>query len=158
MITGRWILNSEILNWKNMQIRTKKILHICVYLDAQLCLTLWDPMDWSQPGSSVHGDSPGKNTGLGCHALLQGISPTQGLNPGLPHCRRILYQLSYRETCNCICILNPNKQFLHHIGDSQRVGGWQWIYILCLRRKNKVAELELLWWAEFSDGPQDSCP
>ena len=39
-------------------------------------------------------DSLGKNTGVGCHALLQGIFPTQGLNTGLPHCRRILYCLS----------------------------------------------------------------
>ena len=52
-------------------------------------------MDCSPPGSSVHGDSPGKNTGMGCHALLQGIFPTQGLNPGLPHCRQILYHLSH---------------------------------------------------------------
>ena len=48
------------------------------------------------PGSAVHGDSPGKNTGVGCHALLQGILPTQGLNPGLQHCRRILYCLSHQ--------------------------------------------------------------
>ena len=53
-------------------------------------------MDCSLPGSSVHGDSPGKNTRLGCHALLQGIFQTQGLNPGLPHCRWILYHLSHR--------------------------------------------------------------
>ena len=46
-------------------------------LVAQLCPTLYDPMDYSPPGSSVHGDSPGKNTGVGCHALLQGIFPTQ---------------------------------------------------------------------------------
>ena len=39
-----------------------------------------DPMDCSPLGSSVHGDSPGKNTGVGCHALLQGIFPTQGSN------------------------------------------------------------------------------
>ena len=52
---------------------------------------LWDPMDCSLPSSSVHGDSPGKNTGVGCHALLQGIFPMQGSNPGLPHCRWILY-------------------------------------------------------------------
>ena len=39
-------------------------------------------------------DSPGKNTGVGCHALLQGIFPTQGSNPGLLHCRQILYHLS----------------------------------------------------------------
>ena len=53
-------------------------------------------MDCSPPGSSVHGDSPGKNTGVGCHALLQGIFPTQGSNPGFPHCRQLLYCLSYQ--------------------------------------------------------------
>ena len=37
-----------------------------------------------------------KNTGVSCHALLQGIFPTQGLNPGLPHCRWILYHLSHQ--------------------------------------------------------------
>ena len=52
-------------------------------------------MDCSPPGSSVHGDSPGKNTGVGCHDLLQGIFPTEGSNPGLPHCRWILYHLSH---------------------------------------------------------------
>ena len=35
-------------------------------------------------------DSPGKNTGVGCHFLLQGIFPTQGSKPGLPHCRQVL--------------------------------------------------------------------
>ena len=41
-------------------------------------------MDCSPPGSSDHGDSPGKNTGLGCYALLQRIFETQGSNPDLP--------------------------------------------------------------------------
>ena len=41
-------------------------------------------------------NSPGKNTGVGNLSLLQGIFPTQGSNPGLPHCRRILYQLSFQ--------------------------------------------------------------
>ena len=40
--------------------------------------------------------SPAKDTGVGCHALLQGIFPTQVLNPGLPHCRQILHQLSHK--------------------------------------------------------------
>ena len=40
-------------------------------------------------------NSSGKNTAVGCHALLQGIFPTQGLNPGLPHCRQILYHLNH---------------------------------------------------------------
>ena len=52
-------------------------------LVAQSCQTLCKPMDCSQPDSSVHGDSPGKSTGVGCHALLQGIFPTQGSNPCL---------------------------------------------------------------------------
>ena len=41
-------------------------------------------------------DSPGKNTGVGCHFLLQGIFLTQGLNPGLLQCRQILYHLSHQ--------------------------------------------------------------
>ena len=59
-------------------------------------LTLCNPMDCSLPGSALHGDSAGKNTGVGCHFLLQGIFPTQGLNPGLLHCRQTLYPLSYQ--------------------------------------------------------------
>ena len=72
-----------------------------VCLVAQSCPTLCDPMDCSlhpppphpAPGFSVHGDSPGKNTGVGCH---QGIFPIQSLNPGLLHCRLILYRLSHQ--------------------------------------------------------------
>ena len=90
-----------------------------------LCLTLFDCMDYSPPGSAVHGtphgrtlesetgscsvvsnslqpngldspwNSPGQNNGVGSHSLLQGIFPTQGWNPGLSHCRKILYQLSH---------------------------------------------------------------
>ena len=71
-------------------------IHVCVC--AQLCLTLCDPMDCSPPGSSVHGDSPGQNPGVGCHALLQGIFLTQGLNPGLPNCRWVLYRLSHQRS------------------------------------------------------------
>ena len=41
-------------------------------------------------------DFPGKSTGVGCHCLLQGIFPTQGSNPGLPHCRQTLYPLSHQ--------------------------------------------------------------
>ena len=66
----------------------------CACLVTQTCLTLCNSMDCSPPGSSVHEDSPGKNTGVGGHALLWGILPTQGLNPGLPYCRQTLYHLS----------------------------------------------------------------
>ena len=79
----------------------------CV-LVSQSCLTPCDPMDCSPPGSSIHGtlqarrlewlaisflrgwNSPGKKTGVACHFLLEGIFLTQGLNPGLPHCKQTL--------------------------------------------------------------------
>ena len=53
-------------------------------------------MDYCSPGSSVHGHSPGKNNGVSCYTLLQRIFPSQGLNPGLLHCRRILDDLSHQ--------------------------------------------------------------
>ena len=57
---------------------------------TQSCPILCDPMDYSLPGSSCLWDFTGNNTGVGCHFLLQGIFPTQGSNPGLPHCRQML--------------------------------------------------------------------
>ena len=52
---------------------------------AQSCLTLCIPMDYSPPGFSYPWNFPVKNTGVGCHFLLQGIFPTQGSNPCLLH-------------------------------------------------------------------------
>ena len=49
-----------------------------------------------QASLSIHGDFPGKNTGVGCHPLLQGIFQTQELNQGLLHCRWILHKLNYQ--------------------------------------------------------------
>ena len=63
---------------------------------AQSCLTLCSSMDCSPPGSSVHRDSPGENTGMGYLALLQAIFPTQESNQGLLHCRQILYRLRHQ--------------------------------------------------------------
>ena len=70
-------------------------LKFCVVLVAQSCPTLWDPHGLQPATLLCPWDSPGKNTGVGCHALLQGIFPTQGSNPGLQHHRQILYSLSY---------------------------------------------------------------
>ena len=56
---------------------------------SQLCPTLCDPMNY--PWNSL-----GQNTGVGSLSLLQGIFPTQGLNPGLSHCRGILYELGHK--------------------------------------------------------------
>ena len=57
---------------------------------AQSCPTLYDPLLYS-PWNSL-----GQTTGVGSLSLLQGVFPTQGSNPGLPHCRRILCQLSHK--------------------------------------------------------------
>ena len=72
---------------------------------AMPCLSLRDlpnpdikPKSLTLQAYSLLSEPPGKpmNTGVGSHALLQGIFPIQGSNPGLPHCRRILYQLSHQ--------------------------------------------------------------
>ena len=67
-------------------------------LVALLCLTLWDPVECSL----CPWNSPGKDTRVGSHSLLQGISPTQGLNLGLPHCRQILYRLSHQGSLKAV--------------------------------------------------------
>ena len=63
---------------------------------AQSCLTLCDPTDspWN---------SPGQNIGVGSLFLLQGIFSTKGSNPGLPHCREILYQPSHKRGPITLC-------------------------------------------------------
>ena len=72
-------------------------------LVAQSYLTLCNLMDCSL----CAWDSPDKNTGVGCHFLLQGIFLNQGSNPGLLHCRQILYHLSPHwelPMCQMLCI------------------------------------------------------
>ena len=70
-------------------------------LVSQSCWTLCHPLDCSLPGFLFPRDSPNKNTGVGSHSLLQEIFPTQRENPGLPHCKWVLYQLSYQgRPCN----------------------------------------------------------
>ena len=76
-------------------------------LSLQSCPTLCDPMDSGPPGSSVHGDSPGENTGVGCCALLQGIFPTQGLNP------RLLRLPHWSGPLPLVLLGSPSKQHLH---------------------------------------------
>ena len=80
-------------------------------LVVQSCPPLCSPIDCSPTGSSVHGDSPGENTGVGCHFLLQGIfqprleiRSNQGSNPGLLYCRQILYHLSNQGSKSLICV------------------------------------------------------
>ena len=69
---------------------------VCVFV-TQSRPTFCDPIECSHPGSSVLGDSPGRNTGVGSsHSLLQWIFPTKGSNSGLLNCQKILYSLSHQ--------------------------------------------------------------
>ena len=68
---------------------------MCCAVPSQVLLFA-TPMNYSPQSSSVYGDFPGKNTGMGCHVPLQRIFPTRGWNPGLPHCRQILYHLNHQ--------------------------------------------------------------
>ena len=55
---------------------------------------LFGPHGWEPPRLLCEWNFPGRNTGVGCHVLLPGISPTQGSNVGLLHCKQILHHLS----------------------------------------------------------------
>ena len=58
-------------------------------------------------------NSPGKNTGVGCHSLLQGIFLTQGSNPGLPHCRQIPYYMIHQGSpCSSFSFIQFQKLFI----------------------------------------------
>ena len=88
---------------------------------------------------SVHEDSPGKNPGVGCHAFLQRIFPTQRLNPGLLHCRRILYCLNHQGSPR---ILLGSLSLLQGIfltqQSNQDLPHWRWIlYQLSFQRSPK---------------------
>ena len=72
------------------KVKSLNLILCCLCLVVQSYLTLCNPMDRNLPGSSVRGGSLGKNTGMGCHALLQGTFSTQGSNPGLQNCRQTL--------------------------------------------------------------------
>ena len=71
---------------------------VCVCVCARACLVIqFCPIlcNLMDPGRFLCAwDSPGKNTGVGCHSLVQGLFLTQGLNPCLLRCRQILYHLS----------------------------------------------------------------
>ena len=79
---------------------------VCIYGDlvAKSCPTAVIP--WMPAMLPCPWDSPGENTGVGCHLLLQRIFPTQKSNPGLQHCRQILYRPNY-EGSPSLHLLTP---------------------------------------------------
>ena len=87
----QWFLEPKKIKYVAASSFPPSVCHEVMGLDAMILHTrllqsrptLFDSMDCSISDSSVHGDSPGNNTGVGCHFLLQGILLTQGLNPCL---------------------------------------------------------------------------
>ena len=72
--------------------------------------SLYHPcLDCGPPGFSVHGISPGRNTGVSCHFLLLGIFPIQRSNLGLLHCSQFLYQLSH-QGISWLCYLKKGRK------------------------------------------------
>ena len=79
----------------------------CLLLSCFICVQLIASL-WTVAARVLcQWNYPGKNIGVGCHTLLQGIFPIQGSNPGLPHCRQILYCLSHQGSPTmCISTLS----------------------------------------------------
>ena len=76
-----WDAANTVLNEKKIQLKfilKRKKSNGILKKSKTSVVSLCNPIDYNPPGSSVYGDSPGKNTEVGCHALLQGIFPTQG--------------------------------------------------------------------------------
>ena len=88
--------------------------------DASVPRLSWDARPMDSPWTS-----PGQNIGVGSLSLLQGIFPTQGSNPGLQHCRRILYQLSHKSSNTAYIILPHSLLFAippaPHNGPSKQI-------------------------------------
>ena len=95
----RWVWLDTVGLWWWVACSMTRALCVCVsHLVMSDSVTLWTRA-YQVPLSM---DFPGKNTGVGCHFLLQGIFLTQGSNPGLPHCRQILYCLSHQRRLTCV--------------------------------------------------------
>ena len=120
-------------------------------------------------------NSPGQKTGVGSLSLLQGIFPTQGLNPGLPHCRQILYRLSHKgspwsesecevtQSCPVICDPILSGSSIHGIFQARVLDwaaisfsrgsfqprDWTQVFYIEGRRFTVWATREALWWIEL---------
>ena len=98
-------------------------------------------------------NSPGQNTGVGSLPLLQGIVPTQGSNPGLPHCRQILYQLSHKGSPRILewvayLFSSRSSRPRNRTGISCIAGGFF---------TNWAVSPEIMWWSFLNRGTVTAC-
>ena len=92
------IKSSRIFLYHICEVKMKSLSRVLLFA------TTWTVADQASPSVGFSR----QDTGLGCHFLLQGIFPTQGLNPGLPHCRQTLYPLSHQGS-PAVYVPLPNK-------------------------------------------------
>ena len=104
-----------------MSARSKWYLkHVCVCVSHSVMFNSLRPHGLQPTSLLCPWDFPGKDTGVGFQFLLQGILPTQGSNPGLLHCRQILFQLSYKgspQTPRCSVISSTHNTLISQHAD-----------------------------------------
>ena len=135
----------------------RKKKYVCVYiymgavlcLVAQLCLTLWDPIDCIPPAPLSMGILYGRILEWVAMPSSRGIFPAQGLNPGLPHCRRILYHQGHQGSSRILeWVVYPFSRGISRprnlTGVSRIAGGFftSWatgnVYLLTKRRTDEA--------------------
>ena len=102
------------------------------------CSVMSDPVTWwtvAHQAPLSMGNSPGKDAGVGCHAILQGIFPSQGLNPGLQHCRQILYCLSHQGSTSFRYSLIISLQISSRISSEINVSFIWLMFVQCFMPK-----------------------
>ena len=122
------------------------VIFMC--LVPQSCPTLLQPHRLWSTSSSVYEDFAGNYTGVGCHALLQGIFPIQGSSPGLQHCRWILYHLSHQGSSFFIYINSLNKYLSVYLKASYSAFSnisWSNIIRLGNKKDTEISELRMTW-------------
>ena len=110
----------------------------CVCLVTPSCPTLCNPMDCNPPGSSVHWDSPGKSTGVGCHALLQ--DSNSGIEPRSP-------------TLQVVSLLSESFASLAHLSSSFQITVFIencFSYMYAANKGNNLLTAHLPIWGETS--------
>ena len=125
-------------NWKG-HFKGRVCVCACVKV-TQLCPTLWSHGVYSS------WTSPGQSTGVGSLSLLQGIFPTQGSNPGLPHCRWIFYQLSHKRSPRILVWVAYQGIFPTHESNWDLTHYRRILYQLSYQGTSKGRVLRLNYW------------
>ena len=126
---GLWVGPCICSDKNTLLISVSQLWYLCLFSFKYVlsCSVMSDSVTtWTIACFSVHGDSPGKNTRVGCHALLQGIFLTQGSNPGLLHCKWILYCLSHQGSPIWVYwFLKPNLFHTCHRSNCLESSVWE---------------------------------